>query len=301
MGLSDFKAAGCNLCGSDRSKVLFRSGSYPKVGNGDVVRCRQCGLIYRYSPTAYSKRDPESGHKPDYPDPCTTGRMRMFDHYVQLISPLRKYNRILDVGAGRGSFLHLCSQHGWNVWGVEADKESADFVLKEYGLQVFHGSLEEARYPDNFFDVVTLWNVLEHILDPGTTLKEVNRVLRPGGAMFVRFPNAAFHVTCRRLFAKAHRLWEFVGQFDHCVIHLYAFSRATILRYLWKNDFAHPEVQNAWSTLALYDFRESGMRKVMGIVTRAWAELVNLASRGHWLIAPSLLAKGIKPSRLYSA
>jgi predicted SAM-dependent methyltransferase len=75
------------------------------------------------------------------------------------------------------------------VQGVELNGDVARFASEKYGLDIAIGTLEEARLPDNAFDAVTMWDVLEHVYDPATTLAEIHRILKPDGVLVIRVPN----------------------------------------------------------------------------------------------------------------
>jgi ubiquinone/menaquinone biosynthesis C-methylase UbiE len=242
-----------------------------------------------------AQEDPNAKIQSSLPDDCTTGRVSMFKDCVGLVSPMRKHNRIIDVGSGQGFFLHLCSKQGWRVWGVEINRELAEGTQRNYGIEVFLGDLEQARYPSDSFDVVTFWNVLDHLVDPRRTLKEAFRILRPGGAVFLRFPNGAFHVASRWVFSRIYKFWRKVKAFDHSVIHRYSFSRSIILSYLQKTGFEDIMVQDASPRWAEEDSKEFPFQKTMGSFVKSLSETVRLVSRGRWFISPSLLVRATKP------
>jgi len=73
--------------------------------------------------------------------------------------------------------------------GVEISGFAVQYAKEKLNLDVHHGSLESAGYPSGSFDIVTLWYVLEHVEDPSGLLKEVRRVLRPGGVLGIAVPN----------------------------------------------------------------------------------------------------------------
>jgi len=98
--------------------------------------------------------------------------------------------RFLDVGCGDGKLLQRMHNLGWNVEGIEPDNDAAEFVRSKFGLNVRGCNLEEAKYPDASFDVISMHHVIEHLADPVATLKECLRVLRQGGRLVLVTPNA---------------------------------------------------------------------------------------------------------------
>jgi SAM-dependent methyltransferase len=109
--------------------------------------------------------------------------------------------KLLDIGCGFGAFLSFANQAGFDVTGVEIDKKIAQ-AARENGFVVYDDFLENLALPDNSFDVITLWDVIEHVPDPVSLLTECHRLLRPGGVLFYHTGNAAFQVTKGRILAK---------------------------------------------------------------------------------------------------
>jgi SAM-dependent methyltransferase len=100
-----------------------------------------------------------------------------------------KVGRLLDVGCATGLFLNAMRGRGWDVHGVELSPYAADYARRTFGLDVFTGTVQEAAYPNHSFDIVTMWDVLEHVNDPKQTLAEVVRILRPGGMLALSLPD----------------------------------------------------------------------------------------------------------------
>lgn len=96
--------------------------------------------------------------------------------------------RALDLGCASGKFLSRLREDGWIVQGVEPSS-AAVASARALGLDVHEGTLEEACFPDESFDVVFTWMVLEHVPDPVATLREVRRILKPGGMFVFSVPN----------------------------------------------------------------------------------------------------------------
>ena len=290
----------CNLCVGSDLKILFHSGEYPDGQRGNIFQCRGCGLIFR-DPypriNSFSGQQTHQTRRPDKPDKLSEGRITLFNSYMRSITHFRFYNRLLDVGSGEGYFLKLCSIDGWDVWGVEEVSELAEFTKKEYGISVFNGTLEGAKYPDNFFDIVVFLNVLEHLVDPYSALSETFRILRPGGGILFRFPNPAFHITSRWLFTKLYRLWKGIRRFDHSVIHLYSFNRTTIHNYLTKAGFRSTTFQNTSIACSSITTQGNSIKRLLIHVVEGFIELIKIISGGRFLIGSSLTVLAVKPLR----
>lgn len=95
----------------------------------------------------------------------------------------------LDIGCGNGAFLQTMKQLGWKVAGVEPDVEAARIARREFDLDVIPGTLEDAHFAGDSFEVARMNHVVEHLLDPLPTLRECYRTLKPGGRLLIYTPN----------------------------------------------------------------------------------------------------------------
>lgn len=98
--------------------------------------------------------------------------------------------RVLDIGCGDAKFLNRMKQAGWSVQGIDFDPAAASNAKRLFGIDVQIGKLEDLRLPENTFDAVTMNHVIEHVFDPVALLKEVCRILKPGGRLVMVTPNA---------------------------------------------------------------------------------------------------------------
>lgn len=143
---------------------------------------------------------------------------RLFRSKFRRILPYTEQGRVLDIGCGAGNYLLFMKKLGWSAWGVEIEG-SVCKRLRERGVQMHHGELYEADYPDNFFDWVTMNHSLEHVPNPRAVLVEVRRILKPGGSVFIGVPN--IDSVQARVFGS---YWYFLG----APIHLSEFSAKTL-------------------------------------------------------------------------
>jgi len=144
---------------------------------------------------------------------------------AELILEYKKNGRILDVGCGDGSLLKFLKESGWQVFGVEPHETSSRYAQEVLGLNVFPGRLDEANYPEESFDVITLFHVLEHLPDPAETLEKSRPLLRKDGFLLVEVPNFESFET--KIFRS-----KWVGL--SAPLHLYHFTPGT-LQMILKN------------------------------------------------------------------
>lgn len=249
----------CNLCGRREARTLWigRDRLFGMPGEFPVVQCRGCGLIYtnprpseaeiaRYYPSDYGPhhlaQDPDAA----LPEPATWGK-RPFVQALKLVPGLRRLvywlldsqaeylpppptpgARALELGCADGQFLRRLRDTGWKVDGVELIEAPAQKAREQYGLPVHTGTLESAKFADGTFDAAFAWMVIEHLHDPAGTLREVRRVLKPGGLLALSVPNAGsweFHVF--------RHFWLAL----HLPNHMYHFSQASLSELLAKSGF----------------------------------------------------------------
>ena len=186
----------CPLCALDDAAHVTTEG------DRRVVRCRRCGLAYLYprpSPeelrafygeSYYATADAGQKGFVDYARHETSIRMVARRH-IGVMGRYTSTGRLLDVGCAYGYFLDEARQAGWDVTGVEISPQAAAAARDRFGVAVHAGTLEAHAFPDAAFDAVTLWDCLEHTVDPVGMLEEVHRVLRPGGCCFLTLPDAS--------------------------------------------------------------------------------------------------------------
>lgn len=97
--------------------------------------------------------------------------------------------KLLDIGCGNGKYLDFMRSRGWKVTGVDSGP-GCDFPRKSLGLTVYDGHLWEHEFPENSFDLITLWFVIEHVWDPVRLVVECKRILKPGGELIISTLNS---------------------------------------------------------------------------------------------------------------
>ncbi len=179
----------CILCGRSQSSRAVTVGSH------DYVRCRGCGLLsVRPFPNIHDLLSFYDDRSESFVDPSVdpSGEDRVhrvrFAEELDRIEEHCRRGRVLDIGCAWGFFLAQCKERGWDTKGVDLSHVQADYAGRRFGLDVFTGPLQDARFPAGHFDVVTMWHVFEHFHDPLGALREVKRVLKGDGTVVIAVP-----------------------------------------------------------------------------------------------------------------
>jgi SAM-dependent methyltransferase len=215
------------VCGHADPQFLFQKDGHA------MVACRVCGTVYVGQDP--SRIDFNALYGESY---YTGGSDAVFADYVgqeaarraqarrklmalrHLPPRVARGGRLLDVGCAAGFFLAEARRY-YDVQGVELSSWSSAYARERLGLPVFTGTLQAALLPADHFDVLTLWDVIEHVPEPVPLLAEAARVLKPGGRLVLTTGDWGSAYAQRR------------GASWHLMTppwHLTMFSRATLQR-----------------------------------------------------------------------
>ena len=177
----------CPLCGSKKERFLFLKESFR------IVECRDCSLVYvnpRMSKQALEKAYNVNKISPmDYYQESEFGDKKAFGKRLKLIERFTKCKgKMLDVGCNVGTFLEVAKESGWDCFGIDVNKGVADDCAKR-GIKFFATTIEKAKFKKEFFDVVILNDVLEHVHKPVKFMQSVCKLLKKGGIVFLVTPN----------------------------------------------------------------------------------------------------------------
>jgi 2-polyprenyl-3-methyl-5-hydroxy-6-metoxy-1,4-benzoquinol methylase len=165
-----------------------------KSGTFDLVKCRQCGLIYLSPrPDAQEVRTlyDQSYFLKWYTDHQKRQSEKLYFQELFHRYGLRsdRTSNALDVGCGLGAFMEVAREWGWNAAGIERSEYAARYCREQLHFQVYEGTIAEADLPEQHFDVVTAFDVLEHVEGLAASLASVKKTLKPQGRLIVLVPN----------------------------------------------------------------------------------------------------------------
>jgi SAM-dependent methyltransferase len=221
------KHVDCPSCGSSAHSELFVKGGYP------IVRCDECSLVFsnpQVDESVVLEEYREGGSNDLWVDVLTSPRQleldrAKFEEILDELEPHRGQGRLLDVGTSIGLFLRLALDRGWTGRGTEFGRRALAYARDELNVSVDDAPIEQMDGP---YDVVTVLSVLEHVNRPREFLRQVSRLLAPGGATYLIVPNVDSLAT--------RVLHERAATFDGRN-HLLYFSPATLRELLAREGF----------------------------------------------------------------
>lgn len=220
----------CVLCNSSDFRVIYQREMWK------YYLCLNCFLVCIHpKPTPDELIRIYQTYLPDQPEEIA-GWERMMRAVIAKSANLIETGvrtgkrKLLDVGSGYGFFLKEMKSRGWQVEGIEVSRAGRRYAQEKWGIHVYSEPLEDITLPDNYFDAITLFYVIEHIHDPLALLTEVKRILKPDGLILLRWPHTTPII--RILGPLARRL-----DLYHTPYHLYDFSPGTIKRALLGSGF----------------------------------------------------------------
>lgn len=247
----------CPICANTTWKNLFPSIDrlFHFPGLFTTVRCCKCGVlsidpflkeseVRTYYPKTYYSYQKNS--KPgifwglrSYMIKTSTS-IKLVHRFLRSIVKVPalpsfvRYGKILDVGCGTGDTLLLFKHIGWDVYGLDIDRPAIQMANKRGLKKVKFGSYKTMRlYPDNYFDAIRLYHVIEHLDNPVELLTLAHNKLKKGGELIIGTPNAesmAFKI-----------FWRYWYNLD-CPRHLYIFNPKQLTSLLRKTGFANIKV-----------------------------------------------------------
>ncbi|NQV04725.1 MAG: class I SAM-dependent methyltransferase [Candidatus Omnitrophica bacterium] len=230
----------CILCSSNNYVYFIK---IPEFG---VLKCMRCGLIqsqlYGY---VHCLKDGYKGiNLASYEKYFKKMREK---NYKRCIETLRTYfpdkGKILDIGCATGWFLKDMQSEGWNICGIEPSKTMIKYAKDKLGLDIINTDLENLNLPESCFDVVTMWDVLEHIPRPDIQLSKTKKMLKKNGVLIIKVPDIGgiipqiaillYKITLGTFRLPVRILFNTYEEYPH----LFYFSKTTLFALIKKAGF----------------------------------------------------------------
>jgi len=259
----------CVLCGNTTKEILYKEKRLPnkiispkevlctgEIGargkHGKIWICNKCKLIFQE--LSFSNQELEEAYSKGT-DAKYFEQLKQREHlFSQSRQRIEKYikppGKLMDVGANAGIFLNVAQESGWTVEGIDPSKWAKGEAKRRFGVKVENLTFEELIAKPASFDVITMWDVLEHYLDPLAQLKKANKLLKKGGVL------ALTTININSWFSKLlgpH--WPWIIR-----VHIWYFKRNNLIKMIKKAGFEIKWVgyQTRWFSLSYLLTRLSG-------------------------------------------
>ncbi|HUI63792.1 MAG TPA: class I SAM-dependent methyltransferase [Bacteroidota bacterium] len=187
----------CGICGGIDLTFLYSARDInfgTTAEEFSVMECPACGVVQTVP------RPPEDSLAKYYPAsyyPQTETEAREYERIIgrfqrEKVKLMRRYRQtgmVLDVGCGAGYFVREASMAGYSAEGVEFSHQAVEFAKAHCKVHAVEGDVLEVSFGDRKFDIVTLWNVLEHLPHPAESIQKIHSLLKPGGILIAAVPN----------------------------------------------------------------------------------------------------------------
>lgn len=286
----------CNCCRSTDFVPIFSKNGY------ELVRCTTCDLAFIANQPDAAQIASLYTAKTDYHasllDPGSEEFARMANVARQHLRMLRKFRadltglRVLDIGCSSGLFLAEAQCAGMASYGAELSPETAHFAANYFGLPVHPGDWRGAGYAPGSFDVITMFDVIEHLPDPMAELRAVLPLLKPGGLLLQSTPDID------GLFPRlSYKLAALLNYWPHPEPphHLYQFSAKTLSAMLAKAGYRAGDARRLSMPLS-YSFGTPTSWRISPKLLPYAAVFAPTAVLGEWIGQGDWLYLGAEPA-----
>lgn len=255
----------CSVCGQENYDDWFK----PPQSPGPVVQCKGCGFVYVnpvQSAQALINEGPVLHDRPtkllesaslediqgsweepiitNYLSELETKKLNAQDALLHINNLVSNRGRILDIGCFCGVFLSVADENKWDCYGIEPLVMPAIYARGHFDLKVTTDTLRSDTYPSKFFDVVTAFQVFEHLTYPRKEIEKIHKILKPSGLLLIEVPN--IDTIMVKLLGEKHR--HFVQD------HVSFFSATTLSQLLEDMGFQIKKVYYPTRVLSLRHF-----------------------------------------------
>lgn len=262
----------CIICQTTDLKQI----SIKKI-NRTGYQCRACSFVFLWpQPTEKEIKDiyKESYYKSwgvfTGEEKLETARLKKgtSDRYLKRVMMHRRSGKLLDIGSAFGYLMEVAQGHGYDVYGVELSHFSSSIAKKKFGSKVFEGKLEDSKFPNANFDVITMFDLIEHIPKPLEFMKEVRRVIKPGGFIAITTPDTS---------SFSYKLLGYGGWFHWKFEHLGYFNKKSTEELARRTGFTIVEQKRAYKTMSfqyLFDQFKMFPHSIFSPLMRLLAKIV---------------------------
>jgi len=234
----------CPFCQNENTAPYLVTKPFRKLNsslNFQLIQCNNCKVIYLEKDTLKDNLDLYSDDYHCYHRLQTKNKLIQYmvhfglKNRIKIVLQFKKSGNLLDIGCATGEFLNeLNFKSDWNLYGIEPNLSARNYAASIGNLTIF-SDLEKANFNDNFFDVITLWDVIEHIDNPTKLMQQVNRIIKKEGVLIIKTPNP--------FSAEANLFKEYWSGLE-TPWHIFLYPENTLINFLINNDYIDIKFHN---------------------------------------------------------
>jgi SAM-dependent methyltransferase len=269
----------CPVCDGTRLQRGYDLGEF------EVLRCAACQTAWRsnmYTPEQVAamyedepyEEHPFFGYDSDAESLRTVPRYRRFEQALDVLEREVGVGRLLDVGCGAGTFMAIAASHGWDVYGVEMNQALVDEAERAVGAgRLTCGAFEALDPAEHSYDVITMWDVIEHVLDPDAFIARAQSMLRPGGVMVLCTPDeeSLLANTGKAIHRISGGRWSYPALALHPRYHTFFFSGTSLENLFVSRDMTVVESYSQAAFAAHSPLASRAQKTVISVIERVGA------------------------------
>jgi SAM-dependent methyltransferase len=267
----------CPVCDADR---LVRGYDLKEF---EVLRCASCHAAWRsnmYTPQQVAamyedepyEEHPFFGYDSDADSLKKGPRYQRFEQALEVLERETGVGSLLDIGCGAGTFMAIAAGRGWDVHGIEMNQALVDEANKAVGDgRALCGAFEALDPAEHTYDVITMWDVIEHVLDPAAFIDRAKQMLRPGGVMVMCTPDeeSVLANTGKAILKLSGGRWNYPALALHPRYHTFFFSGTSLENVLQAHEMAVVESYSQAAFAAHSPLASRAQKTVISMIERA--------------------------------
>ena len=277
----------CPWCDSDKTQIhLWVKDLFLTQEAFEIHECLKCGLLfteprpkpdeigkYYQSDEYYSHKENKKGFIPRIYESVKKVNLK---RKVSMATAGLQVGKMLEIGCGVGDFIQEMEEKGWDCTGIEPSKDAKTIAEKRVNARLYDPE-EISTLPDESFDLITMWHVLEHVDDLKDEIQQLQKLLKKGGRLVLALPNFKSH--------DAQYYKEYWAAYD-VPRHLNHFCRETIHKIFTKNGFVLKKtdklIWDAYYISYMSEKYENHKLPLMKGLFRGWISNCKARKSGEW-------------------
>lgn len=218
----------CKLCFSQHTKIIRKYNNYY------LIRCNRCNVVFIYPHPRKIKitQNNLSLYESEQSEEAYFDKkeelIKRAEKYVKTLKKYKKNGKLFDIGCSYGFYSKVFKDHRYNVTGIDISEKAIKYAKKYFKLNLITGNFEKYKSRNNYYDVITMFDIIEHFQNPQQIIRKVHQLLKDKGIVIIQTPNidSLIEKLCRTKW-----FWLLVPQ------HLFLFNKPSLSRILTENGF----------------------------------------------------------------